>query len=386
MGSGMVLDREGRILTNYHVVADVDEIKVQLADHRTLDAEIVSTDPPSDIAVIRIKGPVPKDLVPVELGDSSTVEVGHLVLAIGAPFGYAQTVTTGVVSATGRMGLGINTYEDFLQTDAAINPGNSGGPLVNMRGEVIGVNSVIASSVGQFSGVGFSIPVNMVKTLLPTLVKGGKITRGMLGVTIQDVTDDLAPQFALKGTSGALVSSIAPGSPAGKAGMQPGDVITRYDGQPIEDTAHLRNRVASTAPGKTIELTVVRGGKEQDVRATIGKLPEEQVAESAEPPGESDARTSVDGLGIAAQSLTPELAAQLGYRNESGAVITGVRQGSPAAIAGLQQGDLVVEAAHKPVNSVDDLRRALERSRGSDSLLLRVRRDDGAAYVVVAMK
>src|SRR4051812_8713012 len=279
MGSGMIIDKKGRILTNYHVVNDVDEIKVQLADRRRFEAEVVGTDPASDIAVIRIKGEVPSDLPVAELGDSDQLEVGNLVMAIGSPFGFIQTVTTGVLSAKGRAGIGINTYEDFLQTDAAINPGNSGGPLVNMHGQVIGINSVIASGIGQFAGVGLAIPINMVKAVLPTLTSGGKIVRGFLGVGIQELTSDLAQQFGATSLNGALVSDVSKGGPAEQAGLKPGDIILRFDGKSIQDTAHLKNMVAATKPGTPVKIEVLREGKEQTITANVGKLaPEPEVA------------------------------------------------------------------------------------------------------------
>jgi serine protease Do len=385
MGSGMIIDKKGRILTNYHVVSDVDEIKVQLADKRRFEAEVVGSDPASDVAVIRIKGEVPSDLPTAELGDSDAIEVGNMVMAIGSPFGFIQTVTTGVLSAKGRAGIGINTYEDFLQTDAAINPGNSGGPLVNMRGQVIGINSVIATSIGQFAGVGLAIPINMVKAVLPTLMTGGKIVRGYLGVGIQELTSDLAQEFGANTINGALVSDVSKGDPAEKAGLKPGDIILKYDGKTIQDTAHLKNMVAATRPGERVTLDILRNGKPQQITATVGRLaPEPELASVAsEPAGSSNDNKQSSRLGVSVQALTPGLAQQLGLENQKGAVVTDVQQGSPASTAGLHEGDLIVEANHQPISSPADLRRAMENAKDQHNTLLRVKRGKETVYVLV---
>lgn len=383
MGSGMIVDKQGHILTNHHVVRDVDEIKVQLADRRTFEAEIVSTDPPSDLAVIRIKGRVPEDLPTVELGDSDAQEVGDVVLAVGAPFGYAQTVTTGIVSAKGRSGVGINAYEDFLQTDAAINPGNSGGPLANMRGEVIGVNSAIASGIGQFAGVGFAIPINMVKTVLPTLMKGEKVTRGLLGVVIQEVTSDLAKHFGLSDSKGALVAQVNKDSAADKANVKPGDIIVRYDGHEVQDTAHLRNMVATTKPGAEVKVGIMRSGKEETVTVTIGKQTPEALAAAGSP---EESGGALGKFGLSVQTLTPELAKQFGYENEKGVVITDVPEGSPASVADLQEGDLIVEANRQKVTSVDELQQAVAKAKNDDTLLLLIKRKSASLFVVLRAK
>lgn len=388
MGSGMIIDKKGRILTNFHVVSDVDDIKVQLADKRRFEAEIVGTDPASDIAVIRIKGEVPSDLPTVELGDSDAMQVGNIVMAIGSPFGFIQTVTTGVLSATGRAGIGINTYEDFLQTDAAINPGNSGGPLVNMRGQVIGINSVIATSIGQFAGVGLAIPINMVKAVLPTLASGGKIVRGYLGVGIQELTGDLAQQFGANTVNGALVSDVSKGEPADKAGLKPGDIILRYDGKSIQDTAHLKNMVAATRPGTEVKLDILRDGKQQTLTATVGRLaPESEVASvESEPAGASKESKPSGKLGVSVQQLTPGLAQQLGYQGDKGVVVTDVQEGGAASIAGLKEGDLILEANHQQISTPADLRRIIENEKKGASTLLRVKRDKQTVFVLVPAK
>ena len=387
MGSGMILDKQGHILTSYHVVSEVDEIKVQLADKRTLGAEIVGTDPKTDVAIIRIKDRVPNDLPTVQLGDSDAIEVGHLVMAIGAPFGLTQTVTTGIISAKGRSDVGIADFEDFLQTDAPINPGNSGGPLVNMRGEVIGINSAIATGGGQFggegqsAGVGFAIPSNMIKTMLPTLVKGGQITRGMLGVVIQDVSDDLARQFHLADAKGTLVSQVNKDSPAEKAGIRSGDVIVRFDGKEVQNTRQLRNLVAAAAPGSNVKVQVLRNGKEETLTVTIGRMTPETPAATRLP------GTAVDQLarlGLNAQTLTPDLARQFGLQDERGVLVTDVDSGGPAAAANLQTGDLIVEADRKRVNDVAELQRTVTQAK--DRILLLIKRRSASMFVVLRLK
>jgi len=382
LGSGMIIDKQGHVLTNYHVVSDVDEIKVQLADNRTFEAEVVSSDPQTDVAVIRMKGSVPDDLPAVEFGDSDAIEVGNLVMAIGAPFGFEQTVTTGIISAKGRSDVGINAYEDFLQTDAAINPGNSGGPLVNMRGQVIGMNSAIATSIGQFAGVGFAIPINLVKGILPTLVKGGKVTHGMLGVMIQEVTPELAKQFGLSEAKGALVAQVNADSPAAKAGVKPGDVIVRYDGKEVENSAHLRNMVAATAPDTEVKLDIVRGGKEETLTLRVGILTP-QMLSAATPPEEGGV---MDKLGMSVQTLTPDLAKQFGIRGAEGAIITDVEEGGAASLAGLQPGDIIVEADRQKVTSADDLQEALSKAKDKDTVLLLIKRKSSSLFVVLKTK
>jgi serine protease Do len=383
MGSGMILDKAGHILTNYHVVKDVDSIKVRLADKREFKAEIVGTDPKTDVAVIRIKDKVPSDLPTVQLGDSDALRDGELVMAVGAPFGLTQTVTTGIISAMGRSDVGIADYENFLQTDAPINPGNSGGPLVNMDGEVIGMNSAIATASGGSAGVGFAIPVTMIKSMLPTLVKGGKIARGMLGVGIQDLDENLAKQFSLDNTNGALVTSVTPDSAADKAGVKVGDVIVRFNGKEVTGSRDLRNQVGGTAPGAKVKLDVMRGGKEFAMTATIG-----EQATPAASGGEGSESTPAQAaqLGLTLQNLTPDLAQRYGLTQKEGVVIAGVEPGSPAAEVGLQEGDLVAEVNHKKVTKVGEFQAALDESKKAGSVLLLVKRKDASLFVVLQLK
>ncbi|MGE5320027.1 MAG: DegQ family serine endoprotease [Hyphomicrobiaceae bacterium] len=385
MGSGMILDKQGHILTNYHVVSDVDEIKVQLADNRSFEAKIVGADPRTDVAVIQITGKVPDDLPVVQLGDSDALQAGNLVMAVGAPFGLVQTVTSGIVSAKGRSDVGITAYEDFLQTDAPINPGNSGGPLVNMHGEVIGMNTAIATGgSGRFAGVGFAIPSNMIKAMLPTLVKGGQISRGMLGVVIQDVTKDLAAQFKLPTAAGALVAQVSKGSPAEKAGLQAGDVIVGFNGKAVQDTHQLRNLVAASAPGTRVNLDVIRNGTKQMISVTLGQMAAETPAATATtPPGKAADRLAA--LGLSVQTLTPELAKQFKLEDQTGVLISAVQPGSLASAANLQAGDLIVEADRMPVRNIGDLHRALDAA-ANDRILLLIKRQDASLFVVFHLR
>ncbi len=378
-GTGMILDGQGHILTNYHVVADVDKVNVQLADKRVFEARIIGTDPKTDVAVLELKGAVPKDLPTVTLGNSDALEVGYLVMAIGSPFGLAQTVTTGIISAKGRSNVGITDYEDFLQTDAPINPGNSGGPLINMRGEVVGMNSAIETQVGQFAGVGFAIPVNMIKTMLPTLIKGEQITRGVIGITVQEVTKELAQQFGLPEARGALVSQVNKGSPAEKAGLRAGDVIVRFGPTEISGTNQLRNLVAATPPGTSVKLVAIRNGREQTFTIAIGAMRGEAAAVPAAPAGKGESQVAKLGLGV--QTLTPELARRYDIEESRGVVITAVEPGSLASTYGLQVGDVIVEVDRKPVTTVAELQSILAQDKSQ--VLLLVKRKNGSIFLVL---
>ncbi len=380
MGSGMILDKEGHILTNNHVVRDSDKLRVKLADKREFEAEVVSTDPKTDVAIIRIKGKVPSNLPTVKLGSSSALKTGDWVLAVGAPFGLTQTVTAGIISATGRNDVGITDYEDFLQTDAAINPGNSGGPLVNMDGEVIGMNTAIATGMGQSAGVGFAIPSDMIQGFLPTLTKGGTITRGFLGVGIQDLNDSLAKQFNAKDTNGALVSQVNKDTPAGKAGLKVGDVIVSFNGKAIDSSTNLRQMVAATAPDTKVPVEVMRDGKQVKLDVTVGKIPGKEVASAAK---EETQPSEGAKLGVRVEPLTSELAQELGYKGDHGVLVRGVEPGSPAAEANLQPGDLITEANRQPVASVEELKSALGKSK--DTALLLIQRKDASVYVSVTL-
>jgi serine protease Do len=303
-------------------------------------------------------------------------------MAVGAPFGLTQTVTTGIISAIGRSDVGVADYEDFLQTDAPINPGNSGGPLVNMKGEVIGMNSAIATNSGQSAGIGFAIPSNMIQTMLPTLTKGGRIARGLLGVGIQDLNDDLAKQFALTGTSGALVTSVSPDSAAEKAGIKVGDVIIRFNGKEIQNIRDLRNRVGGTAPGTKAKLDVMRGGKELALAITVGAVSADAANSEEASEGTPEQATK---LGLSFQTLTPELAQRFGLSDKAGVLISAVDPGSPAAQVGLQEGDLVVEVNHKPVTKAGDFQSAVAASRKDGKVLMLVKRKNASLFVLLPL-
>ncbi len=379
MGSGMVLDNNGHILTNYHVVGNVDRIKVQLDNRRTYRARVTQADPKTDIAVIQMLGDFPRDLPLISFGDSDSLKVGDLVIAVGAPFGLSQTVTQGIVSATGRSNVGIEVYEDFIQTDAAINPGNSGGPLVNMNGEIIGINTAIAASgTGQFSGVGFAVPSNLIKAMLPKLIKGEKILRGRLGVVIQDLSDDLALQFDLQENSGVLVSEVETDSPANRAGLKPGDVIIRFNEISIGDSSQLRNLVSNSAPGTGINLKIIRNKNEISLIAKVGAENEEPV--STENLSEKK-EGFLDRIGLSVENIDKAFVDN--FNMDSGAVVTKIHEASPAAFAGLLPTDVIIEANHKKVQNVKDLKNILDKSKNQDSVLLLVKRQNIGLYFAI---
>lgn len=374
LGSGMILDQSGCILTNNHVIKDVDEIKVRLADKREFKAEVVSNDSKTDVAIIRIKGELPKDLPYVQLGNSDLLRVGELVMAIGAPHDLTQTVTTGIISATGRADIGLIDYEDFLQTDAPINPGNSGGPLVNMRGEVVGMNTAMSS---DSAGLGFAIPVNMIKNMLPTLIKGGKIARGMLGVTVQDLSKDLVKQFRLSNMNGVLVTTVQPDSTADKAGVKVGDVIISFNDKETNSGRELRNQVAAAAIGVKCKLNIIRAGQTMTLLSILeeanGKIDAFGINKSGQP----------NNLGITIQALTPTLAKQYHLTEQIGVLITDVDEGSLAAQAGLREGDLIIEVNRKHVTQLQEFRKYLSEAKRDDSLLLLIKRKDQSLFVAL---
>jgi serine protease Do len=385
MGSGIIIDKEGHILTNNHVVDNVDEIKVTLNDKRTFEATVTGTDPKTDLAVIKIKGKVPADLPVAELGDSDAVRIGEMVIAVGAPFGYAQTVTQGIISGKGRSTFsGSDNYEDFIQTDAAINPGNSGGPLVNLDGKVIGISCAIATQVGQFAGVGFAIPSNMAKAIWPTLAKGQKISRGMLGVIIQNIDSDIKDQFKLTTTKGALVSQVNKDSAAEKAGIKIGDVIIRYNGRETDDVHALRNAVAATKPGTKADVVVLREGKEKTFTVQLGELKPDEAEEEAKP---AEGETSASSLGITVEALTANTAKEFGFdKAEQGVIVREIEDESPAAAAGLRVGDLITEVNREKVTGAKDFRVALQKAKGKASILMLVKRDGASRFVIIKPK
>ncbi len=371
LGSGFILDEAGYIITNNHVVESADEIVVRLSDEHEFEAEVVGTDPKTDIALIKID-PGEVRLHPVKLGDSDKIRVGDWVIAIGNPFGYGHTVTAGIISAKERV-IGAGPYDNFLQTDAAINPGNSGGPLFDMQGRVVGINTAI---VAGGTGIGFAIPVNMAREIVRQLKDRGRVTRGWLGVMIQEVTKELAEQFGLEEPMGALVSDVVQDGPADKAGIERGDIIVEFDGQTIRKMNQLPRIVASHAPGSTVEVVVLRKGDRKTFRVTLGELKEETLAGRARIEEE---------LGLTVQEVTPELRKHLGLDVEKGLVVSGVERGSPAYQAGIRRGDVIIEVNQREVEDLDDYRKALEQSKGKESVLFLVKRGAGTLYVVVPL-
>jgi serine protease Do len=374
-GSGFIINPNGYILTNNHVVDEATEVQVKLNDGRELTAKVMGRDPKTDIALLKIDA---TGLPVIPLGDSSAMQVGEPVLAIGNPFGLEETVTTGIVSATGRV-IGGGPYDDFIQTDASINPGNSGGPLVNAKGEAIGLNSAIFTRSGGSVGIGFAVPINMAKFVAPQLAEHGSVTRGWLGVTIQPLTADLAKTFGVSRYDGALVSSVFDGSPAAKVGVKSGDIVVEYDGKKITRTTDLSRLVAATPVGKSVTLRVVREGKPVALTPTIAKLTDKE--ELAATGGGSTGKHSK--LGLAVEPLTPEIAHQLGTSVDHGLVVREVQDGSPAAEAGIRPGDIITEVDRQPVSSVDELRRAVEKRADGKPTLLLVHRQGSAIFLTI---
>lgn len=383
-GSGFIISNDGYILTNNHVVDGADTITVILSDNREFKAELTGSDPQSDVALIKIKD---KGRLPtLPLGDSDALEVGEWVIAIGNPFGLSSTVTAGVVSATGRSSVGINEYENFIQTDAAINPGNSGGPLLNVKGEVVGINSALFSRTGGYMGIGFAIPINMVKTIETQLKSAGKVTRGWLGVVIQNVDENLAKSFGLKEAEGILVSEVQAGSPADKSGIRQGDVIVSLNDTTLKDVADLRNRVALLPPNSSASLGIIRDGATMTVQVNIGERPNEIAQSQGDVQGKPGPASTNERFGLTFQDLTPELADRLGYDNKQGVVVSQVEPGSPASSAGLQPGQLIEEVNKRPVRNVRELTAAMEKSDDKNRLLLRVRSGNFSQYAVLIAK
>ena len=375
MGSGFIINQNGYIVTNNHVVEGASQVQVKLSDGRELPAKVVGRDSKTDIALLKVEA---TGLTVIPLGDSSASQVGEPVMAIGNPFGLDQTVTTGIVSATGRA-IGSGPYDDFIQTDASINPGNSGGPLINARGQAIGINTAIFSQSGGSVGIGFAIPMTLAKSVVTQLADSGKVTRGWLGVGIQPVTPDLAKSFGRAETTGVLVSSVAEGSPAERAGLKSGDIITEYDGRKVERASDLPRAVAGTPVGREVRLSVIRDGKPVTLNARIEALDAKEAAQA------DSGEKAKPALGLAVQPLTPALAQQLGVSAKQGLVVQSVQEGSPAADAGFERGDVIVEVDKKPIKSVTELRESVDRHAKGKPMLFRIQRQDASLFLTVTV-
>lgn len=371
LGSGFIINAEGYIVTNNHVVENASDIKVALSDKEEYDAKVIGRDAKTDVALIKIEAK--KALPTASLGDSNKLRVGEWVMAIGNPFGLGHTVTTGIVSAKGRI-IGAGPYDEFIQTDASINPGNSGGPLFNMNGEVVGINTAIIAT-GQ--GIGFAIPINVAKDLLVSLREKGRVVRGWLGVQVQRITPELAKSFGLDRERGALVADVMPDTPALKAGIERGDVIVEFNGRKIEEMNDLPRVVANTPPNADVPVKLMRKGQERTLQVRVAELKEERVAASG--------GTLEENLGMTVQELTPEIARSLGLSESNGIVVTNVEGGSPADEAGLRRGDVILEVNQKKIQTVQDYRAAISGVGSPESLLMLVRRGNNVLYVALKM-
>ena len=373
LGSGFIIDKEGHILTNNHVVAGADAIKVKLANEKEFDAKIIGRDEKTDIALIKITN-APNDLPVAVLGDSDTLEVGEWVMAIGNPFGLQETVTVGVVSAKSRA-IGAGPYDDFIQTDASINPGNSGGPLFNLNAEVVGINTAIYSPSGGNIGIGFASPINMAKKIVKQLKDKGKVTRGWLGVIVQEVTPELAKSFGIKEGKGALVGDAEKGGPADVAGIKQGDVIISFDGKAIAKMGDLPIMVAETAVGKQVTVKIIREGSDKIYTVKIGELKDKEASAAAEE-GESN-------LGLSVDEITPETARRYGLAEEDGILVMQVEPGSPADEAGMKRGDIIKEVNRKKVKTIAQFQKSIEKRKSGESILMLIKRGRNSLFLTV---
>lgn len=379
LGSGVVVSKDGFIITNNHVVEQSEDIRVILYDKRSFKGKVVGSDPKTDIAVVKI---LSDNLPTATWGDSDKLQVGEFVLAIGNPFGLSHTVTMGIISAVGRANVGIADYEDFIQTDAAINPGNSGGPLVNVRGELVGINTAIFSRTGGYQGIGFAVPSNMARLVMDQLMKQGKIVRGWIGVSIQDVTPELSQKFGITGSKGALVSDVTKGSPAEKAGIVRGDVIIEFNGKEVTSVGGLRNMVSQSKTGSEVSLKILRGGKKYILNAVTAELPKDAAGTFQESFPE-DAQTNAFS-GVTVKELTREIARQLGTGfEEKGVVIVRIEPGSAADDAGLKKGDVIQEIDRKRITGIEDFRRITAAVPPGETSLLFVNRGGRKFYLTL---
>jgi serine protease Do len=369
-----MIEKDGYIVTNNHVIENADKIKVIMKDGKELNAEIVGSDSNTDLALIKIQPE--RDFPVLKFGNSDNLSIGEWVLAIGNPFGLAHTVTAGVVSAKGRV-IGSGPYDDFIQTDASINPGNSGGPLLNMAGEVVGINTAIIAS-GQ--GIGFAIPVNMAKGIIKQLKISGEVTRGWLGVMIQDLSAELAEYYGAPDSKGALVADVVQGNPADKAGIKPKDVITKVDGQPIESSRALTRRIAAIPVGKQVEITVLRKGRTQTFKVEIAKREDKKIA------ARESGREPADNLGLRVSELTAEMASRLNITETEGIIVTGVAPQSKAAEAGIQVGDVIKEINNLSVKSITDFETLFKKTKSGESIRMLIMRMKAGFMVIKLTK
>lgn len=358
LGTGVIIDTHGHILTNHHVVGDADKVEIRFLDNdKGYQAEVVGKDPATDLAVLKVQGAPPSLLKPAKLGSSDNLKIGEWVVAIGNPFGLDHSITAGIVSAKGRSLMMPDRYEDFIQTDAAINPGNSGGPLVNLSGEVVGINSAIFSRSGGYMGIGFAIPSAIAKSVSESLISQGRVVRGWLGVTIQNLSEELAKSFGVNSTKGVLVGQVQPDSPADTAGLKQGDIIVSISGNNVEDVNQLKNKIAGTKPGSTVNILVIRGGKREAIDVKIAELPSDLSTILRKPSKTKLTKNDAlkDNIGIIVQDITEELAASLDLDTSEGVIVAKVSKGSPAYEGGLRTRDIIKKVGSTKINSVAEL-------------------------------
>ncbi|NKB25256.1 MAG: Do family serine endopeptidase [Kiritimatiellae bacterium] len=377
-GSGFIISKDGYILTNNHVVGDVDKIIVRLHDGREFEGKLIGTDPHSEVAVIKIDA---DDLPTLPLGNSSDLEIGEWVIAIGNPFGLSETLTAGVVSAKGRNNIGIADYENFIQTDAAINPGNSGGPLLNTKGEAVGINTAIYSRSGGYMGIGFAIPINMARSIKDQLVKTGKVERGYIGIIIQDLNMDLAQSFGLDEPKGILIAKVVAGLAGEKAGLKSGDIILKLNGEPVKKTSIFRNEITTILPRSTIKLEVLRDSQVKNIEVTIGSLDPDTAFKEASKGGVTSSE-----LGIAVENLTSEWAQRFGYELGQGVIVARVDSGSGAERAGLRPGILITSVDRQPITNVKEFKRALSKKQKNNIILFYVTDGSFSGFITLKAK
>jgi serine protease Do len=377
LGSGIVIGENGHILTNYHVIKGADEIQVTLSDDSTHDASVVGYDSETDLAVLKIEK---SNLQAIHWGDSDSMAVGEWVVAIGSPFGLSQTVTAGIVSALGRENMGITSYEDFIQTDAAINPGNSGGPLVNLHGELIGINTAIASRSGTYNGIGFAIPASMAKRVADSIIQQGEVKRGYLGVGIQDLNKDMASSFGFNQDNGILIGEVVNNGPADKAGIQAGDIVTKLNGKKLQDASQLRNQVADMAPGTSVELEVFRDGKTQSYDVQLALRDLKQLQQATVQRGQQQSESA---LGMSVEPLTSDTASRLDLDVETGVLVTDVEAGGLAGQVGIGAGDVILSINDTEIESVKDFDNAVKQADAAAGIRMRIHRNGTTRFVFI---